>query len=209
MIINKDTKIYGSFSLNAGNNGNLFFNKYFQLYNIDAIYKSFSVNNIEKAVESAKTLNFSGFAISMPFKKEVIKYVDELSDIVKKTNSCNTIINNKGKLIAHNTDYYPILEIIKDYKDIIILGDGGFSSSAQFACELSEKKYKVINRKNWSEIKKLKNKVILNCTPLEKNNIEFDNSNTYLDTLPTSDLGQKMHKILAKEQFYLYTGIKI
>ena len=45
-MINKDTKIYGSFSNNPGNNGCKFFNKKFQENNINAIYKSFYSNNI-------------------------------------------------------------------------------------------------------------------------------------------------------------------
>ena len=39
MQINKDTKIYGSFSSNPGNNGCVFFNRKFQENNINAIYK--------------------------------------------------------------------------------------------------------------------------------------------------------------------------
>ena len=47
-IINKDTKIYGSFSSNPGNNGCTFFNNKFQENNINAIYKSFYSDNIKK-----------------------------------------------------------------------------------------------------------------------------------------------------------------
>ena len=49
-MINKDTKIYCSFSENPGNNGGMFFNDAFKRNNIDAIYKSFYSNNIKKSV---------------------------------------------------------------------------------------------------------------------------------------------------------------
>ena len=207
MIINKDTKIYGSFSLNAGNNGNIFFNNYFEIFKINAIYKSFSIKNIELAVKSAKCLNFGGFAVSMPFKREVIKFVDEISPEVTRIGACNTVINKNDKLIAYNTDYLSIKSIISIYDNIIILGNGGMASASRYAANLLNISFETITRKNWNEIKNLKNKVILNCTPVS--NIEIDNSNIFIDTLPTTESGINIHRIQAKEQFYLYTGIKI
>ena len=67
-MITKDTKIYGSFSKNAGSLGTKLFNLAFKYYNINAIYRSFSIDNIEDAVQAARTLKFSGFAVSMPYK---------------------------------------------------------------------------------------------------------------------------------------------
>jgi shikimate 5-dehydrogenase len=81
LLINKNTKIYCSFSSNPGNNGCVFFNKKFQENNIDAIYKSFYSDNIKKSVEAVKTLGISGFAISMPFKTEILKHVDKQDNI--------------------------------------------------------------------------------------------------------------------------------
>lgn len=209
MNINKDTKIYGSFSLNAGNNGNIFFNKYFQFYDIDAIYKSFSIDNIENAVKAAKTLNFGGFAVSMPFKKEVINFVDDVSNEVKIIGASNTIINKNGKLIAYNTDYMAIKSILLSYiiDNLIILGNGGMASAAEFAADELNIDYKIIKRDNWNDILLLRNTFILNCTPVR--NILIDESNIFIDTLPDSEMGKKIHSIQAKEQFYLYTGIKI
>ena len=66
-MINKDTKIYGSFSSSPGNNGCEFFNKEFEDRNINAIYKSFYSDDIKKSIEAVKTLSISGFAVSMPF----------------------------------------------------------------------------------------------------------------------------------------------
>ena len=78
MKVNKDTLLYGSFSSNPGNNGNIFFNEAFEKYNINAIYKSFYSTDIEKLIISVKHLNFSGFALSMPLKIDIIKYLDNI-----------------------------------------------------------------------------------------------------------------------------------
>lgn len=83
MLINKDTKIYCSFSSNPGNNGCEFFNNKFQDQNINAIYKSFYSDNLKNSIKAVKILDIKGFAISMPFKIEVLNYVDELSKEVK------------------------------------------------------------------------------------------------------------------------------
>ena len=98
MLINKDTKIYCSFSSNPGNNGCKFFNNKFQSHNINAIYKSFYSNNIKNSINAVKSLDIKGFAISMPFKVEVLNYVDEVSKEVKYIGAANTVINNNGYL---------------------------------------------------------------------------------------------------------------
>lgn len=216
MNINTETKIYGSFSKIAGNNGNLFFNKYFQLYDINAIYKSFSIVDIKDAVKAAKTLKFSGFAVSMPFKKQIIKFLDDITEPVKDTNACNTVIIKDDKLIGYNTDYIAVkqqLEFFKNLSEIhnigelVILGDGAMASSSKYAAKMLNIDYYIVRRENWNKIKKMQNKLILNCTPVI--NIDIDKSNIFIDTIPDSEMGKKIHRILAIEQFYLYTGIKI
>jgi shikimate dehydrogenase len=205
-MINKDTRIYGSFSMNPGNNGCIFFNGMFEKYNINALYKSFYIDNIEKAVKCAKWLNFGGFAVSMPFKKDIIKYVDHVSESVNKIGSCNTVVIEAGLLTAFNTDYIAVIETIKSQSEIIILGDGGFSLAAQYAAKIASIKYDVINRKRWNEITDLRNKFIFNCTPVT--NLPIHESNTFIDGIPTSETGKKLANIQAYEQFYLYTGIR-
>ena len=62
MKINQDTLLYGSFAQKAGSKGCKLFNTCFDYYQLNAIYKSFSVDNIKQAVEAARTLDIKGFA---------------------------------------------------------------------------------------------------------------------------------------------------
>ena len=61
-----------------------FFNEKFKENKLNAIYKSFYSDDIVKSINAAKALDISGFAVSMPFKKEIIEYVDEVDEVVKK-----------------------------------------------------------------------------------------------------------------------------
>jgi shikimate dehydrogenase len=212
MIINKDTKIYGSFSNNPGNNGCIFFNNEFEKHNINAIYKSFYSTNAEEIIKSVKHLNFSGFALSMPLKIEIMKYLDDIDNSAKEIGAVNTVINKDGKLIGYNTDWIGVYKFITTSElwfnlneSVIILGDGGFSKAIQYSLKKLEIKYDIINRKNWDEIKNVKNSIVFNATPID---VILAN-NHLIDGRPFTEDGKKISILQAKEQFHIYTGIKI
>jgi len=204
-MINKNTQIYCSFSSNPGNNGCLFFNSAFRERKINAIYKSFYSNNIEKSVEAVKTLHISGFAVSMPFKLEVLDLVDEVTKEVDDIGSANTVVNNDGYLIAHNTDYLGAKSYLENYNfDLIyILGNGGFSKSVQYACKLMGKGYELIDRGNWALTKELKNKLIFNATPADF----VSEHSSVIDGRPFTESGKDIALRQSKHQFKIYTGI--
>nr|WP_276058982.1 hypothetical protein [Brachyspira hyodysenteriae] len=110
-------------------------NEAFNKLNLNYAYLAFEVdkNNLKDAVNSIKTLNMRGVNLSMPNKKEVIKYLDEISETAELTQSVNTIVNDNGILKGYSTDgegFIKSLEeeniFIKD-KNITILGTGGAS----------------------------------------------------------------------------------
>ena len=209
--INKDTKIYGSFSKKAGNKGCEFFNKVFAEHSINAIYKSFSINDIGQAFIAALTLKFSGFAVSMPFKKLAYELVDMADDDAIKCQSVNTIIiNDFDSVIGYNTDFYGAKKLLTPYRNnfstIYILGNGGLSGAVQTASSDLGFEIKVITRDNWDEINKLKNSLIYNCTPLE---LKLNESNCYIDCLIGTTGGDLLNKYQVHKQFELYTGIKL
>lgn len=210
LLINKDTKIYCSFSKNAGNKGCEFFNPAFKKHNINAIYKSFSVDNIENALNSAKYLNFSGCAIAMPYKKIAFQLVDEKDISSINSESVNTILFENNRMIGYNTDYYATGKILESkldkFKEIFILGNGGLSSAV--ISKSKEMGFLVYNitRNNWDDINKLKNSLIFNCTPVT--NIIFDRSNDFIDCIIGTATGNLFHLNQAMKQFEIYTGTK-
>lgn len=206
--INKDTKIYGSFSERAGSMGCKFFNTAFERYGINSVYKSFSVNNISKALISAQYLGFSGCAIAMPFKVTAFGLMDEVDGVAKKVGNINTVLMTSDRMIGYNTDYYAAIKLIthynKGFNTLYVLGNGGLAVSVKVAAMELGLNVENIVRGNWDILYTLRNKFIFNCTPLT---ITPDKSNVYIDCLVDSDSGTMLHKEQAKHQFKLYTGI--
>jgi shikimate dehydrogenase len=212
--INKDTEVYCSFAKTAGNTGCQMMNTAFYYYGMNKIYKSFSVDNIKNAVNAVKALDIKGFAITMPYKIDVLEHVDILSDEVKEIGAANTVLNQNGILTAYNTDYnaakfildetYVELFKFMNYPQLFILGDGGYSKAVQAAAKFIGLEPYMITRYNWSDIDKVKDGIIYNCTPVE--GILVDDSNKFIDCLVTTKTGKRLAAMQASHQFKLYTG---
>lgn len=205
-MINKDTVICCSFSSSPGNFGCNFFNKAFKHYGLNYIYKSFAVEDIKEALRAMRILNFRGAGISMPFKTICLCYVDEINKTAEEIGAANTIVNDKGKLVAYNTDWLAATFAIMNYnpKRVVILGDGGYAQAVKYACKKKNIDYYTITRKNWVETNYLKNEFIYNCTPVEK--LKFDSSCTFIDCIVGTETGDWLAKTQAQFQFTLYTG---
>tara|TARA_B100002019_G_C21264135_1_gene598441 strand:+ start:1360 stop:1989 length:630 start_codon:yes stop_codon:yes gene_type:complete len=207
MQIDKDTLLYGSFAYKAGSTGCLFHNAGFKKHNINAIYKSFSVKNIEEAVRCMRVLDIKGAGITMPFKTEVIRYIDEVDQEARDINACNTLLNDNGKIKGYNTDVMSALDYLKPLgiKQLIVLGGGGYAKAVIRASRKLNIDVKRIVRDNWHELKDIRNHTVFNCTPVE--NITLDESNNFIDCLVSTKTGKILADTQAKYQFKIYTGV--
>lgn len=83
-----------------------------------------------------KSGDFAGLNVTVPYKKEVIPYLDELSPLALKLGAVNTVVRREGKLIGHNTDYFGFATMVKvsglsvSGKKVLVLGSGGASNTA-------------------------------------------------------------------------------
>lgn len=204
-MINKDTKLYGSFSNNPGNNGCIFFNNAFEKHNINAIYKSFYSIDITQTIKSVKHLQFSGFALSMPLKTEVYNHLDEYDESVINIGACNTVVINNSKLYGYNTDWIGVYNFFKDksIKDINIIGNGGFAKAIMYAFIRLNINFSIINRNEIVNIDDVENQYFINATPIEIKS----NRNKIIDARPFTEDGKEIARLQAIEQFKLYTGI--
>ena len=208
--VNKDTEIYCSFAETAGNTGCQMMNSAFYYYGLNKIYKSFSVSNIEDAVKSVKTLNIKGFAITMPYKTQVLECMgaqDFCADNVVEIGAANTILNDNGILTAYNTDYLAAKTVLGKCSgsNLYILGNGGYSKAVQEAAKYLGFKPQVITRDNWDDIKLIKsNSITYNCTPVENISVK---SLYFIDCIVTTESGKELATLQAAHQFKLYTGL--
>jgi len=105
--------------------------------NIEAVYDKKQINesDIEFVIDEIKNEKINGINVTVPFKKSVIPFMDELSSEANESQSVNTIYLQNGKAIGHNTDISGFELGIKyskyDVKNkiVFILGAGGVVSS--------------------------------------------------------------------------------
>ena len=209
--INKDTEVYCSLAETAGNTGCQMMNTAFHYYGLNKIYKSFSVNSIEDAVKSVRTLNIKGFAVTMPYKVEILNLVDEFDDSVREILAANTVINENGKLKAYNTDSFSAIKYLDMYdnrKDIYIIGNGGYAKAVfQAACENRFINISTIDRESFNEIYDIRKSIVYNCTPVDITKMVHE-SNDFINCLVESKTGRELAKLQASKQFELYTGLE-
>src|SRR5210317_2126694 len=109
--------------------------------NINAIYekRKLDEDQLEKYISQVKDKKINGINVTVPFKKTIIPYLDELSTEAKITESVNTIYQKDNKIIGHNTDIFGFGTSIEktEYdlknKEVLILGAGGVVPSIIFS----------------------------------------------------------------------------
>ena len=159
-----------------------YFNNKFQTQGISAIYKNFDLNYIQEFPEIFKnTSEIKGLNVTIPYKKEIISYLDHLDPIAQEIGAVNTIkINSDASLTGYNTDYHGFVGALKPYlkahhNKALILGTGGASKAVSYGLKLLNISYKFVSRRpspenlsysNLTEKHLEEYPLIINCTPL-------------------------------------------
>jgi shikimate dehydrogenase len=109
--------------------------------NINAVYEKQKLieNDLERIISQVREKKINGINVTVPFKKAVISYLDELTVEANKTQSVNTIYLKNNKLVGDNTDIIGFQKSVEDFKydlnnkEVFILGAGGVVPSIIFA----------------------------------------------------------------------------
>lgn len=133
-ILNKDMTLCISLAARPSNLGTRFHNYLYEELGLNFIYKAFTTEDIEGAIRGVRALGIRGCSVSMPFKEAVIPLVDELDPSALAIESVNTIVNDGGRLIASNTDYEAIAELIAEHQispslPVVVRGAGGMAKA--------------------------------------------------------------------------------
>lgn len=147
---------------------------------IHALLGNYSYQLFEKEPEEIgdflKNGDFTGLNVTIPYKKEVIPFLDELSPAAARLGAVNTIVRRNGKLIGHNTDYFGFRRLVQESglqvagKKVLVLGSGGASSTAVAVLQELGAKVTVISRSGENNYENLDRHadaaVIANTTPV-------------------------------------------
>ncbi len=147
---------------------------------IHAMLGDYSYTLFEKEPEEIdsflKSGEFSGINVTVPYKKDVIAFLDELTPVAQRLGAVNTIVRRSGKLIGHNTDYFGFLTMVHASgldvagKKVLVLGSGGASNTAVAVLQELRGNVVVISRSGESNYNNLHlhadAAVIVNTTPV-------------------------------------------
>ena len=168
-------------------------NHWIKKNNIDAVYEKKQINeiNIKEIISEIRSGKIDGINVTVPFKKLVIPFIDELSFEANTAQSVNTIYKENNKILGHNTDISGFElairrknYVIKD-KNVFILGAGGvvpsiiialrkmkaakiiLSNRTKKKAEELKKTFSDLEIVNWGETPKFN--IIINATSLGLN----------------------------------------
>ncbi|MHA1917563.1 MAG: shikimate dehydrogenase [Candidatus Ranarchaeia archaeon] len=106
-------------------------NQMFKELGLDLVYIAHKVENIKKAIQSARDLQYRGFNITVPYKTQAIDSFDILDPLAKRAGAVNTGYWKDNQLHGTNTDILGIIDLLSKYKeqiiedDILLVGAGG------------------------------------------------------------------------------------
>ena len=148
---------------------------------IHAYLGDYSYTLFEKEPNEIETFlkhgDFTGINVTIPYKKDVIPYLDELSAVAEKMGAVNTVIRRPdGSLFGHNTDCFGFASMVSHSglqvsgKKVLVLGSGGASNTASAVLEELGAAVTVISRSGKNCYKNLHlhadASIIVNATPV-------------------------------------------
>ena len=179
---------------------------WFKKNNLKANYSLIEIEKkqIRDIINKIRTKELHGLNVTVPYKQEVIPYLDLVINDAKETSSINTVyLNNENKIVGENTDVYgfeqSFLNKLTDQnlieKNFLILGAGGVTPSLVYALNKKKIKKVFISNRTLQKAENIKTKfpfveivpwakmyqkskeadVIINATSLGmKNNPDFE-----------------------------------
>jgi len=161
-----------------------YFKEKFKNENINnTSYENFDIENIDlfpSIIENTKGLK--GLNVTIPYKEQVIPFLDKINKKAKAIGAVNTIrVTKKGKLVGYNTDCYGFKKTLKPFiksyhKKALILGTGGASKAIAYTLNEMGIAYQYVSRKlsdgigfsydTLTEDDIIDNQIIINSTPL-------------------------------------------
>lgn len=117
---------------------NYFEKKFTDLKLLDCTYDNYELPDLTDIKQLFQKENLCGLNVTIPYKEQILPYLDELHPLAKEAGAVNCIAFVKGKSIGYNTDIYGFSQSIKPFLDVnheraLILGTGGAARAVAHA----------------------------------------------------------------------------
>jgi shikimate dehydrogenase len=150
-------------------------------------YVPLCVRHLPGAVQGLRGMDIRGVSVTIPFKSEIMEYLDDLDDEALRIGSVNTIVNDSSRLTGHNTDWRGLIRSLTEQieikgKIVIILGAGGTARAALYGVVKEGGHPVIVNRtegkgrelaQDWGcpyeslkDIGKIEADILINTTPV-------------------------------------------
>ena len=158
-----------------------YFSEKFKKENLDCTYSNFDIENISLIESILQKNGISGYNVTIPYKQEIIKFLDEIDEVAKAIGAVNTIKKIDNKNIGFNTDCIgfekSLIPLIENKKpdSALILGGGGASKAVKYVLKKFKIDYSTVSRKegksefiyeNLNDVIINRFKMIINCSPV-------------------------------------------
>lgn len=159
-----------------------FFNEKFELLGLyDCVYSNFSLKEISELSPLLENqIDLYGLNITIPYKKKVLDFLTDATEVVTKIGACNCIHIHAGKITGYNTDVFGFEQSLLPYlqshhTSALVLGTGGASAAVEFVLEKLGIAIQFVSRKSsdksisYNQVDKdmlASHQLIINTTPL-------------------------------------------
>src|SRR3984893_9476753 len=134
------TRVYGVIGDPIGHSlSPVLHNTAFHARKVDAIFMPFVVGDLRDFLSSIEAFGIAGFAITIPHKEKILRYLDECDPLAERIGAVNTVVvHGDGRLYGYNTDYVGVLRSLERRlhlagSRILLVGAGGAARAAAFA----------------------------------------------------------------------------
>lgn len=207
-------KLCFSASKEPGDFGKRFHNGGMRYLNLDMVYVPLAIPHVIAFDDMLRFARGSGqvcgISVGAPWKKHALHIADVVDNSAELCENANTlVIDELGVVTAHNTDYYAMVSILREYKEgferFAICGSGPYAHTAAKALAWHGYHAYHMSRKdnNWNEAmpKKCPERLFINCTP-----VVLTNRKNVINANPKTKTGIRLAKLQGSKQFALYTG---
>ena len=143
-------------------------------------YKNYDIQSIQDVDSVFVQDNICGLNVTIPYKEEILIYLDKISNQAEEIGSVNTICFENEKKVGYNTDIFGFTESLKENKidnidSVLILGTGGAAKTILYFCKNNNIPYNLVSRQStdyslsYNDLNKnqfSKKVLIVNCTPV-------------------------------------------